>query len=659
MKYKDKEMPCQDASAHADSDGVAMAIVADGHGSTRCFRSHVGSEKVVKIAENCFRSWLSSHEGIDHDPENFKDELHGVIKQIINRWFAEVMEHESENPLSKDPKIETVEQKYKDRYTDADNPTNIDYRCHAYGTTLMVTAITDTYWFAFQVGDGKCIVLYEDGTWALPIPWDDNCTFNTTTSICDDNSLEKFRYWFGWKNDDGNYEEFGRGVEGQGKDTVNKNAKRPLAIFIGTDGVEDSYPRVDNDKYVINFYRNRIVTLAKGFTAFDEEIKGFAERFAERESTDDVSIAGIVGDFSDKSKMLIKMKQESANHDINEQLTVKRRDVEEKRDALALLNKQAGTKFDREKELIKHIEVLTEEISALEKRKTSIETILTTAKAKAAESEKKLGEFQVKCNEFETSYKEFVEEKRITGARITVTESELLKAQKESGKTSNFLTGKQKLLKDKRIKYNVLVQKIAESEELASNATSEDGVQRGIYDNKGQIKKESESFLIMLRDTIKAAISPDLLEQLESLDGQIRVLEQEIKSLQQQLDNANNLQVRKRKELDDFKLESRDKQSQISQVESNLKRVQQDHQTVGRENERYLNEIKTHNREIEQIEKQIPTKKIEIDKLKVELETLTEQNKVQSDRITSLETAYKNAEQEVKELEEKIKQGAE
>jgi serine/threonine protein phosphatase PrpC/multidrug efflux pump subunit AcrA (membrane-fusion protein) len=678
-KYQDKDMPCQDASTHApdperksEIKNAVLAIVADGHGSTRCFRSHVGSEKAVAIADKQLKNRLNPSEAKEvNDIEyltppaglekyvgshkDFKGELQVVIKNIINNWFVEVMEHEKENPLNEDPKLKAVEQKYQDRYTDNENPANIDYRCHAYGTTLMATVMTDKYWFAFQVGDGKCVVLYEDGTWSLPIPWDDNCTFNTTTSICDDNSLEKFRYWFGWKNDDGNYEEFGRGVEGQGKNADNKDAKRPLAIFIGTDGVEDSYPRVDNDKYVINFYRNRVLTLEKGFDEFDDEIKGFAERFAERESTDDVSIAGIVSDFNDKSEIISKMKNESAKHETSELLTIKKRDMEEKHDALALLKKQAGAKFSREKENIKQIEALGADITKLEKRKISLEMTFATAKAKAVESEKKLIELQVNRNEFEANYRELAEEKCVTGAKITVTENELLKAKKELAKKSNFLTGKQKLLKDKTIKYNSLIQKFTESDEMASNAISKDGVQRGIYNNKGQVKKECESFVIMVFDTIKAAISPDLLEQLESLDEQIRVLEQDIKSLQQQRDNANNMQARKHKELDGLRLELHDRQLQINQVQTNLKQVQQDHHTAECEKERYRNEVKTHEREIEEIEKQIAIKQAEVEKLKAELDVLKEQNKIQSDRIENLKTAYENAEQEVKELEERIK----
>jgi hypothetical protein len=655
-KYKDKEMPCQDASAHAVSENLAMAIVADGHGSSRCFRSHVGSEKVIEATKNCFESWLSSHKSVDNDPEEFKDELHGIIKQIINKWFAKVMEHEEKNPLKDDPKLRNVEQKYQDRYTDTEKPENIDYRCHAYGTTLMVAAMTDKYWFAFQVGDGKCVVLYEDGTWALPIPWDDNCTFNTTTSICDDNSLGKFRYWFGWMNNDGGYEEYGYGIDSKGKVFENKSAIRPLTIFIGTDGVEDSYPRVDNDKYVINFYRNRIVTMAKGFTEFDDEIKGFAERFAERESTDDVSIAGIVGDFNDKSEMITKMKYESANHETSELLTVKKRDVEEKRDALALLQKQSGTKFDNEKQFEDKITTLVKEISDLEKKKKIFETTLAKAKSDAIESGKTLGELQEKKRVLAEKHESYIRETESINAKVKVLNNELLKRQKDSNKTSDIFSQKQDLLKKKKKEYNKLVQKLSESDEIASNKLPNNGVQRGVYDSKGHINKNSEPFLVMVLDSIKSAISPDLLEQLENFDIQICRLEHELKSLQQQKNNADKYYSEKSKELNELRAKLNVAEQHTRQVESDLLIIKQGYQTIEQKNVQHHNDVKNNEREIEQIEKQIPVKQAEIDKLTAQLEILKEQNKVQSDRIATLETAYEKAKKEVEELENKIMQ---
>jgi serine/threonine protein phosphatase PrpC len=369
MKNKKRECVCQDASISGRIGKFAIAIVADGHGSPHCFRSHIGAQKAVEVALKQLKKHLKpprakrtinekgvaieflsppkNLEKLVGSPDKFSAFLKNLVKDVVDNWFFEVMEDEGNTPLKYDSeKLANITSAFKEIYTDGHPDYDIDYRCHAYGTTLIAVVMTEKFWFTFQVGDGKCVVLYEDGTWALPIPWDESCIFNVSSSICDDNSFGKFRYWFGWrKGKDGSCEEYGRGVDGQKKDTGNKVAKRPLAIFIGTDGVEDTYPRVDNNKYVENFYRNRVVTLAEsGFETFEEEIKGFAERFAERESTDDVSIAGVVGDLSDKVELIDKMKNESVNHEITEELTARERDVAEKREALELFKKQTKLK---------------------------------------------------------------------------------------------------------------------------------------------------------------------------------------------------------------------------------------------------------------------------------------------------------------------------
>jgi predicted nucleic acid-binding Zn-ribbon protein len=574
------------------------------------------------------------------------------------------MEHEEKHPLKDDPKLSSVEQKYQDRYTDTENSENIDYRCHAYGTTLMVAAMNEKYWFAFQVGDGKCVVLYDDGTWALPIPWDDNCTFNTTTSICDDNSLGKFRYWFGWKNDDGGYNEYGYGIDSKSKIYENKSAIRPLAIFIGTDGVEDSYPRVDNDKYVINFYRNRIVTLAKGFNGFDEEIKGFAERFAERESTDDVSIAGIIGDFSGEPEMITKMKYESANHETSEQLTIKKRDVEEKRDALVLLRKQSSVKFDAQKQLEEKIANLEDDIKKLTAKKKSLETILAKAKSDVNESEKSLGELQVKGRELEGKCKELEAEQRVIDAKIAIIEDELTKAKKILGKVENEYNRKREDFCKKQKKSNKLLNELsAMPPTLKGNngqSTESDNAQTtntvgGVYTKE----QTTTSFSNILEDALSAfgvASDVGMARQLEKLNHEIQRLEIELQNLQGQVVAARQNYEAKSRECGCLKQSLTDLHQRKKRIETALIPIRQNYQNAERQITQQRADIKRHEREIEQIEKQIPTKQAEIEKLKVDSETLKTQNNVQHDRIATLESTFQKAEQEVKELEDKIKQ---
>ncbi|MCL2080092.1 MAG: protein phosphatase 2C domain-containing protein [Oscillospiraceae bacterium] len=435
------DVPCQDASDYLDPDSpdaAAMAIVADGHGSSRCFRSDIGSKKAVEIAKNCVAAFVNktsklpsemTSQFIDRREVGMSESkiaLNNVVREIIDKWFAAVMEHEEEHPLKDDHRLEGIVQKYKDRYIN-----DVDYRCHAYGTTLMTAAMGENYWFAFQVGDGKCVVLYEDGSWDLPIPWDDRCTFNTTTSICDDDSLSGFRYWFGFSNEKGGYTEYGYGVNGQGEDYVREIESRPLAIFIGSDGVEDSYPRIDNDKYVINFYRNRIVSLAEsGFEVFKEEIDGLAKRFADRESTDDVSIAGIIGDVVGKTN-IAKMKQESEAHEKGEMAAIKRRDADEKKDALDSVQKRTDAVIANQKQIESKITSIESELIYQTEKKASLEAALAKSKTNAEINNCEMSRLGKKIREFEGKRDKHVEDKRFISEKADSAKKELEKAEKE------------------------------------------------------------------------------------------------------------------------------------------------------------------------------------------------------------------------------------
>ena len=87
--------------------------------------------------------------------------------------------------------------------------------------------VTDEYSFGLQIGDGKCVYIDADGKFSEPIPWDENCQLNVTTSICDSDAIDEFRYF------------------------VTENT--PTAVFIGSDGIDDSYA---SDEELYALYRS-------------------------------------------------------------------------------------------------------------------------------------------------------------------------------------------------------------------------------------------------------------------------------------------------------------------------------------------------------------------------------------------------------------------
>ena len=142
-----------------------------------------------------------------------------------------------------------------------------------YGCTLMAYVQTPNYWFAFQIGDGKLVrmniineLLYCD----QPVPWDNKCFLNKTTSICDSNALEEFRYCY---QGDGIF---------------------PTAMFLGSDGMDDSY---GDGEQLYNFYANLFKQIAKsGKQEAYNVLKRSLPKISKIASKDDMSVACVYDD---------------------------------------------------------------------------------------------------------------------------------------------------------------------------------------------------------------------------------------------------------------------------------------------------------------------------------------------------------------------------
>lgn len=264
--HKATDKPCQDYSFSETTADHTIAIISDGHGGTRYFRSEVGSRLLCEVTARCFTEFAKGvpetiFSGKPYTTVGIGDTMPAVLQQlfgaIVVGWRNAVMEHAGRHPLTETEQAIAVPQD--------------DHEWEkTYGCTLIATIRTPSYWLAFQVGDGKCVALRDDGSPFEPIPWDDRCFLNKTTSICDTDALSRFRCCFG------------------GIDTA------PVAIFLGSDGIDDSFGEEEN---LYNFY----IQLAKGFSQDGHEVtvKDLEQSLpilSKRGSQDDMSVAGIYDD---------------------------------------------------------------------------------------------------------------------------------------------------------------------------------------------------------------------------------------------------------------------------------------------------------------------------------------------------------------------------
>jgi serine/threonine protein phosphatase PrpC len=257
---------CEDFSLHyppgedKHAAPVTLAVVADGHGDENCFRSAKGAEFAAAAAQEAIIEFVK--QAPSEDVEKY---IHDLVKHIIMEWHGKVEKDYTGNPVT-DEEMTNVGEKYRKRYAERKD------LHHAYGTTLIAAAITQDYWFGLHIGDGRFTALYPDGTFAQPVPWDERCFLNVTTSICDDDALEGSRICY-----------------------APASEKLPIAVFLCSDGIDDNYPVEENEKHLYRLYRTIALAFADdGFDSTCAQLKDLANSFAAKGKGDDTSIAGII-----------------------------------------------------------------------------------------------------------------------------------------------------------------------------------------------------------------------------------------------------------------------------------------------------------------------------------------------------------------------------
>lgn len=321
------QKPCQDHSISYQSDtGVSIAVVSDGHGGKPYFRSHIGSEVVCNVTLDAIKTFVdcvdascftvSGKDGVQILPLTAADHpgrlsvqeesLRQLSKTIILKWRNAVADHAANTELTEWEKSH-VEKEYLDQICDPDK------LFRAYGCTLMAFVVTPQYWFALHLGDGKCFAFYDKNAnkiWDEPLPWDERCFLNKTTSICTNDAYESFRFAYGGQE------------------------SKPIAIFLGSDGIDDTF--CDNES-LSDFYIKILKEIM--FTSEDEVVRSLEDDLpvlSRRGSRDDMSVACIydeervaesIGAILEFQITLVKSRMDASDKRINE-LISRKQDLE-------------------------------------------------------------------------------------------------------------------------------------------------------------------------------------------------------------------------------------------------------------------------------------------------------------------------------------------
>ncbi|MBR0410282.1 MAG: protein phosphatase 2C domain-containing protein [Eubacterium sp.] len=248
-----KGIVCQDSSGHYVTDSFGIAVVADGHGSPKHFRSDVGSKIAVKITTGLLTKYM--------DRPDFKEQFHmhpdfilgQMEKQILMKWREAVEVYHEENPLSEEEgeKVKVL--------TDSGKllPTAV-----IYGSTVLAGVLAQDFAFGLVLGDGGLVVLDGSGSPSMPVE-DKNSHANYTSSLCNTGAVSYFEHWYSWS--------------------------APAALFVSTDGLYKSFASRED------FLRYHGL-LAHMLSDRENTMKSLKRNFEKRTregSGDDISIAAV------------------------------------------------------------------------------------------------------------------------------------------------------------------------------------------------------------------------------------------------------------------------------------------------------------------------------------------------------------------------------
>lgn len=263
-----KNMGCEDYATTYDGEKVCIAVISDGHGDKRCFRSAKGAHIACDISIGCVRKLIEksadSCDAIRKSPDRIITELE---RTIIREWNNSVNYDLSINPIT--------ESELNGLSKDAVEAIRFGHNLNKiYGCTLIMCVVIDDFWFGIHIGDGKCVVAMNNGLYTQPIPWDEvGCVGNRSTSICNSNSFAGFRYIYG--------------------------TDIPIGLFVASDGIDESFDESGLNRcyYTLGYW---VQTLPK--EELDSKMDELLSQVTNNGSGDDVSIACILSTANDIKK---------------------------------------------------------------------------------------------------------------------------------------------------------------------------------------------------------------------------------------------------------------------------------------------------------------------------------------------------------------------
>jgi hypothetical protein len=217
--HRRRGRPNQDALGFRPDGGVGAEVIlalADGHGSSRCFRSHDGARLAVAVAKGVFGEYLADGAlgGVADGPGL----LPTAGPELGRRWAAAVRRDLEECPVTDEEwgRLEEAAGAEARRLVESND-------LYPYGATCLVVVVTEGFIAYAQLGDGEIVTVSPEGQVSRPLADDPKLFAGETTSLSREGDWESFRV---------------------AVQTPPEPA--PALIVASTDGYSDSFPEVPN-----------------------------------------------------------------------------------------------------------------------------------------------------------------------------------------------------------------------------------------------------------------------------------------------------------------------------------------------------------------------------------------------------------------------------
>ena len=212
--HKRSSQSNQDAIAWFPASGDSLPLilaVSDGHGGAKYFRSDKGASFAVAAAIDTLSRFQESLASFSNS--SWLEER--LTKSLVNTWRGKVNAHLNDDPFT-DQDLRLLEEKEGPaaRQIVEGNPVL------AYGATILVVMITESFIVYLQLGDGDILTVSEQGKPDSVFPVNSKHFANETTSLCSSNAWCDFQFRI---------------------EKVSPSSVLPALILLSTDGYKDSF----------------------------------------------------------------------------------------------------------------------------------------------------------------------------------------------------------------------------------------------------------------------------------------------------------------------------------------------------------------------------------------------------------------------------------